>query len=311
MGNSPRFIESGRLHCSTIRTQHARFLLRPSPRVNTIIKGIIGRAQRRYGMAICYFVAMSNHLHVLTRPRDGEQLARFLNYVHANIAKEVGRLHGWKEKFWGRRYKVVAFTDEEEAQVAGLLYLLAHGCKEGLVRKPSEWPGASALQALLTGKPVLGHWFDRTAEYYARRAGEAPDPWDFAEEEQVHLTPLPCWDQLDPAEIQAKVRMMVSEVEQETRDRFESTGSSPLGARRVLRQNPHNRPAQPKRSPAPLVHAASLEAWTRFKEAWRDFQHRYRLAADRLLRNEPAVFPPGCFPPRGPFVPAMVRDGPI
>ena len=226
--------------------------------------------------------------------------------MDANIAKELGRVHGWKERFWGRRFKPIAFTDEEEAQVAGLRYLLAHGCKEGLVRKPAEWPGATGLDALLTGKPIVGHWFDRTSEYYARRAGELPGAWDFAQEESFCVAPIPCWEHLTREEIRARVQTLIKEIERETRDRLEAEDRCPMGAQRVLKQHPHDQPAMTKRSPAPLVHAATLEAWIAYKEAWMEFRYRYRIAALRMSRGESAAFPTGCFPPRGAFIPNVI-----
>ena len=68
-----------------------------------------------------------------------------------------------------RRYRLIPITNEPEAQVSRLRYLLANGCKEGLVRKPADWPGASGLLGLLKGVPIVGHWFNRTLEYRARR----------------------------------------------------------------------------------------------------------------------------------------------
>ena len=303
MANRPRYIEPHTLVSTTTRTLHSRFLLRPSNELNTMIKGVLGRAARRYRMKVCYFIVMSNHMHLLLIPRNARQLARFMNYVDSNVAKEGGRIHGWREKFWGRRYKPIAFTDEEEAQIAGLRYLLAHGCKEGLVRKPSEWPGASGLRALLSGKSVVGHWFDRTAEYYARRSGERPGKWDYATEETLDLSPIPCWAHLPPEEVRALTQELVQEIEQETRNRFAAEDRSPMGARRVLKQHPLDQPARIKKSPAPIVHAATLGAWIRYKEAWLEFQIRYREAADRFKRGDlSAVFPEGCFPPRGAFI---------
>jgi hypothetical protein len=43
-------------------------------------------------------------------------MKRFMNFVNSNIAKEAGRLHGLKEKIWGRRYRLVPVTDEPEAR---------------------------------------------------------------------------------------------------------------------------------------------------------------------------------------------------
>jgi REP element-mobilizing transposase RayT len=104
---------------------HRRLLLRPSEELNTIIRGILARGVRKYGVEVSYFITMSTHLHVLVSAKKGRQISRFMNFVNSNIAKGAGRLHDWREKFWGRRYRLVPVTDEPEAQVARLRYLLA------------------------------------------------------------------------------------------------------------------------------------------------------------------------------------------
>jgi hypothetical protein len=63
-------------------------------------------------------------VHLLLVPRDARHLADFMTYVNGNIAREAGRLHGWNEKFWGRRYRTIVASEEPEAQVARLRYLL-------------------------------------------------------------------------------------------------------------------------------------------------------------------------------------------
>jgi hypothetical protein len=68
---------------------------------------------------------------------DAEQLARFMQYVDGNIAREVGDLVKWKGPFWARRYKAIVVSNEEAAQVERLRYLLAHGVKENLVERCS------------------------------------------------------------------------------------------------------------------------------------------------------------------------------
>jgi hypothetical protein len=45
-------------------------------------------------------------------------------------------------------------------------------------------------------------------------------------------------------------------------------GKSPLGARRIMNQHPHSEPSSTKRSPAPLVHAASPEVWITYNRNW-------------------------------------------
>ena len=58
------------------------------------------RAARRYQMGVCYFIFLSNHCHLLLRPADARQLAHFMGFVNGNLAKEAGRLHGWRERIW-------------------------------------------------------------------------------------------------------------------------------------------------------------------------------------------------------------------
>ena len=48
-----------------------------------------------------------------------------MEYLDGNLAKEAGRLHGWREKFWGRPYAHVVVSDEPEAQEQRLRYLLS------------------------------------------------------------------------------------------------------------------------------------------------------------------------------------------
>jgi REP element-mobilizing transposase RayT len=123
MGYRLRCFEAGRLCETTSRAIHSRLLLRPSDELNTIIRGIIARGVRMYGVEVCYFIAMSSHLHLLVVAQRPRQMKRFMNFVNSNIAKEAGRLDGWRERFWGRRYRLVPITDEPEAQVARLRYL--------------------------------------------------------------------------------------------------------------------------------------------------------------------------------------------
>ena len=56
-----RFVPENGLVEITTRTLQGRLLLRPSPELNDLILGVIGRAQDRYGMVIHAFVVTSNH----------------------------------------------------------------------------------------------------------------------------------------------------------------------------------------------------------------------------------------------------------
>jgi len=82
-----------------------RLLLRPSTSANDLIVGVIGRAQRKHAIRIHALAVLSNHAHLLLSPESPQQLAAFMDFVAGNIAREIGRLHGWREKLWARRYR--------------------------------------------------------------------------------------------------------------------------------------------------------------------------------------------------------------
>ena len=116
----------------------------PARKLNEIVVGVLGRAQRLYGVEIMAFAWVSNHCHLLVWVETAKQLTDFMTYLNSNTGREVARLTGWKEKVWGRRYQAIPVSEEEEAQVARLVYILSHGCKENLVACLRDWPGSTA-----------------------------------------------------------------------------------------------------------------------------------------------------------------------
>jgi len=229
MARPLRYVPPDSLVEVTCRTLHGRFLLRPSRDLNDIVYGLIARAARLYDVGVCSFKVLSNHYHLLLLPQDAERLAAFMGYFNGNLAKEAGRLHCWRERFWGRRYHHSVVSDEPEAQVARLRYVLAQGCKEGLVRRPADWPGASSVEPQLTGKSFRGLWFSRTAEFEARRRGERPGKYEYVSEETLELTALPCWSALSREEIGERTAELVRDIEAETRLRLKQEDKSPMG----------------------------------------------------------------------------------
>ncbi len=297
-----RYFEPGSLVEVTTRTLHGRLLLRPGAALTDIIHGVLGRAQALYSLRIHAYVFLSNHYHLLCSPTDPQQLARFMCFLNSNLAREAGRLHAWKEKFWSRRYQAIPVSGELAAQIARLKYLLAHGVKEGFVSTPADWPGAHCIDAFLHGRPLRGLWFDRSAEYEAERRGLEVSSRNFASDQTVVLTPLPCWSHLGEEEVRTHIADLLRDIERGARRLQRATDREPLGADAIQRQNPHQEPVRLKRSPAPLVHAVTKRARRAFLEAYRIFVSAYRRAAERLRGGDlSASFPEYSFPPPLPF----------
>jgi len=298
MSRRLRFIPPGSLVEITCRTVQGRLLLRPTPVLRDLTLGVLARAARLYPVEIHAFAFLSNHYHLLLTAPDAERLARFMNYLNSNLAREAGRLIRWREKFWGRRYQAILVSNEEPAQIERLRYVLAHGAKEGLVASPLDWPGAHCVKALLDGRAIHGPWIDRTLVHLARQRKLPVDSEEFVTRESLDLTPLPCWRGLRPARTRRLIESLVHDIEVEAARRERLTGRAPAGRDFVFRQDPRHEPNRVRKGPAPLVHAASRAARDALRESYRQFVATYREAArrprDGLLE---ATFPEGGFPP--------------
>ena len=297
MSRPQRHLRPGAVVEITSRTIHGRFLLLPTRKLTAVILGVIGRALAKYGVVLHALFFTSNHYHLIVTIPDVRTLALFMNFLNSNVAREAGRMFGWREKFWGRRYRGIEILDEA-AQVERLHYVLSHGCKEGLVADPRDWPGATCVSALLEETRMSGIWVDRTAEWYARRRGETFDEDAYAERVEFELAPLPCWAELSSTERRGKVLRMVEEIVATTREHNRRKNRKPMGVAKVLQQHPHDHPDSPKKSPAPRCHTTDRDLWIRFVKEVRAFREAYRVAADRWLDGAwDTVFPPNCFPP--------------
>ena len=281
----------------TTRTLQGRLLLKPSKELNDIILGILGRALELYPVLLHLVVVISNHVHLIITAANIKLLSDFMRYVNSNIAREAGRLHSWREKFWGRRFSDITILDDGKL-LERAHYLLSHGCKEGLVLRPGSWPGINCVEALTKGKKLFGTWYDRTKEYEAKRAGQECKPGEFATWYEVPLSPLPCHAHLSPGQQRAQYRAMVRDIELETRKQFGRGGRRILGVKGVLGQSPHKRPKKVKRSPRPLCHCSDPEKRRAYRDDYRWFVSLYRVASRKLRQGVRTVsFPDGCFPP--------------
>lgn len=307
MPRTLRFVPTpGTLVEVTTRTVQGRLLLQPTSAVNDAVVGVLGRAQRIYGMVVHFAAVLSNHYHLLLAPTSARQLADFMGFVNSNIAREVGRLVDWKEKFWGRRYQAIVVSDEVQAQLRRLEYFLAQGVKESLVESPVEWPGVHSARALLEGRRLVGTWFNRTACYRARqrqKIGDAPiRDNDYKTEERLELSPLPCLASLEEAQYRNHLENLIEKVVSSAAALRKSVGSMVMGPSRLRKQHPHTRPNRIKESPAPRFHTYSLAAQRALRAGYADFAAAFRKAAEKLRGGDwTALFPPGCFPPALPF----------
>ncbi len=305
MGRDPRYLpRPGALVEITAKTAQNRYLFRPGPCFNERFIGVLAKAQEVTGMAIHAVVVMSTHFHLLASPSTVEQMAAFMRHVNTNLSKEIGRLYDWTGALFAARYTSIPVSDEAEAQIGRLRYLLQQGTKENLVLTPGDWPGVHCVAALTTGAPLRGVWIDRTKIWAAKQLGRTMTDDDAGEKLTLDLSPLPCWAHLESNAYRRRVAEIVETIEAETIARHRREGTVPSGARWVLRQHPHTRHRSAVSSPRPRFHTVRKSVRSAIREAYATFLAAYRRAADLLREgNTEARFPENCFPPRLPFVP--------
>jgi hypothetical protein len=312
MGRRPRFLpenEDGVLVEITSRAIGARALLTPGPnprRFNEVVLGVMGRALEVSPLELCGVVVLGNHMHCLAVVHDQQELSRFMHHLGCNLSKEVGgRIRKWRGAFWERRYDAIVVSDEPEAQWRRLKYLLGHGCKEGLVESPLDWPGVHSASALVHGEKLEGLWFNRSKEWAARQRGQLYAYDDYATRYRIGFAPLPAFRDLSPEAYQDKVAGLIREIEEECASARD--GRPVAGIDAVLNQDPYEPPTlRTKRSPRPLVHVASREARLDFKAELDSFLAQYWSASEALRDDRWLAtardFPLGCYPPALAFV---------
>ena len=278
--------------------------------------GALGRAVEYAKVDLYGFAFASNHYHLAVGVENALQMARFHCHLNSNLARELGRLHGWRDKFWSRPYRHMVVSDEPEAQLARLRYLLANNTKEGLVASPLDWPGPNMARSVLRDETLGGYWFNRTKEWAARRRSEDFGKYDYATRYEIELQQLPAYAHLPSEEYREIIAGLVRSIEEEAAaGRAERPA---LGPEILLAKDPHEAPKKPKKSPAPLFFSRSKDLLAEMREDFRCFVADYRTAADRLLdvqRKGGAFdprrqFPQGSFPPALQFVGATFPQAP-
>ena len=96
---------------------------------------------------------------------------------------------------------------------------------------------------------------------------------------------------------------MILEIEKAAEERRAAEGKTVVGQHTVIAQDPDTQPTKTKRSPRPLVHAASKAMRKTYRTAYGAFVKAFRAASELLRgRNPLAEFPRWAFPPALVFV---------
>jgi len=102
----------------------------------------LGQAARDKGCAIHAYVLMSNHVHLLMTPVDGEAVSATLQALGRRFVPHVNHRHGRTGTLWEGRFKA-SLVQEDRYMLACYRYIEMNPVRAGMVERPEDFPWSS------------------------------------------------------------------------------------------------------------------------------------------------------------------------
>lgn len=123
----------------------------------------------RYKCAIHAYVLMTNHVHILATPADGEGVSRMMQYVGRRYVPYINYHYGTSGSLWEGRYKA-SLVQEGDYLLTCMRYIELNPVRANMVNHPREYRwssyranGEGREDALITPHSVYLS-LDRTAD---------------------------------------------------------------------------------------------------------------------------------------------------
>ncbi|HEX3987199.1 MAG TPA: transposase [Acidobacteriaceae bacterium] len=134
-----RYQQSGSFHFITFSCYLRRPLL-VSPQARCVVEQTLERVRRWYGLIVCGYVVMPEHLHLLVSEPERGTLRAALQILKQTTARKLRP--GTTAPFWyARYYDFNVCTDRK--RIEKLRYMHRNPVKRGLVEKPEDWAWSS------------------------------------------------------------------------------------------------------------------------------------------------------------------------
>ena len=147
---NPRSLVPGGIHFITFRTEEGIPFV-PLQFMNMLILSALARAQRLYPVKIICFVVQANHVHLLIRVYDPEQVSSFIGNFKAESAHYLNSLLNRRQRtVWSERFDSPAVLDIDKA-LELFAYCSLNPVKDGLVSSMADYPGVASYQHLVKG----------------------------------------------------------------------------------------------------------------------------------------------------------------
>ena len=273
----------------------------PKPSTFDIFGYAFARALELYPVKLHAVEQSINHYHgnLTVGAEQLDNVSSFFRTAHSIIAREVNRLHDRKGHVFASPPRVTSCEDDESAEEK-LFYSLTNVVKDGLVDRQNGKTFLSAYPSLSTGKTQRFWKIDW--QRFRKKGGfrvKSHRPKDYIEWRELPFSWLPNYLNWSESERQTRIRKQVAERTEAFAQKLKEEGREPMGAARLKKLDPRDRPKTPRTSgPKPLCHASTQEAADAYKERYREFRNAYIPAsADFRNGHYDRAFPMGSYRP--------------
>lgn len=104
--------------------------------------GWLREAAVRYQCAVHAYVLMTNHVHILATPSDGEGISRMMQYVGRRYVPYINTHYGTSGSLWEGRYKA-SLVQEQGYLLTCMRYIELNPVRADLVAHPREYRWSS------------------------------------------------------------------------------------------------------------------------------------------------------------------------
>jgi REP element-mobilizing transposase RayT len=283
----PRQVVPGREYLITRRCSERRFFLRPDDETNNAYIYCLALAVQRASVQLTFSVGMANHHHTGIRDPEGN-FPIFTEHFHGLLARCQNAHLGHFENFWSSEPTSVVHLVEPNDVLDKMVYAFTNPAAADLVDAVEEWPGVTTFQQTLT----RGSLTASRPKHFFREDGDLP------ETVTVPIVRPQGFQDLEHARWAALVTERVRTKEAEHRQRRATAGTTVLGRKRILEQDPFDCPtshaARFKMSPR----VAAKNKWARIEALLRNrgFIEKYRAAfLSHLAGVANVLFPFGTY----------------
>jgi REP element-mobilizing transposase RayT len=113
--------------------QHTTWNMRAG-RCFKVLQRAFNVARNRFGMRLCHFSVIGNHLHMLVEATDEKALSKGMQGLGVRMAKALNRVMKRKGRVYADRYFSRILKTPSEVAVA-LNYVMSNAIKHGLIRR--------------------------------------------------------------------------------------------------------------------------------------------------------------------------------